>query len=148
MCFCTRGRGIPDRHAGRRQAGDLGDEITTWATGSCALTDGSTSDGKEVAKYALVCHDQRIGSVCAHAVWKRGAGSKGIMDKIVKDLEGFGYAGIRGQEQAILGVQRSIAHTRKVQTGQWRGGERHPAVQGHVPHAQGRRGRRTISAGS
>ena len=84
--FRTRGRGVPDRHAGRRQAGDLGEEMTAGATGSCVPADGNTSDGKEVAKYVLVCHDQKTRSVGAHTVWERGAGSKGIMGRIVKDL--------------------------------------------------------------
>ena len=84
--FRTRGRRVPDRYAARSQAGCLGEEMTTGASGTCVPADGNTSDGKEVAKHVLVCNHQKTESVGGHTVWKRGAGSNGSVDRIVMDL--------------------------------------------------------------
>ena len=59
--------------------------------------------------------------MCAHAVCQKGAGNGGIVGRIVKDLEEFGYAGAptrikSDQGPAMLEVQRSISHKRKAQT--------------------------------
>ena len=56
--FCTKGRGVSDRHARQRRADGHEDGMTTWSMGLCVLTDGSAGD-KEAANYVLVCHDQK-----------------------------------------------------------------------------------------
>ena len=63
-----------------------GEEMAMGASGSCVPADENTSDGKEVANYVLACRDQKTRSAGAHTVWQRGAGSKGIMGRIVQDL--------------------------------------------------------------
>ena len=63
------------------------------------------------------CVTTRRQSVGAHTVWKRGAGSKGSVNRIVMDLEERGYAGNWDQEQGIVGAQRGKAHRREGQAG-------------------------------
>ena len=69
----------------------------------------------------LVCQDSHSGGVRAHVVKCKGTGDEWIVERTIKDIEGFGYGGCAvklkcDQESAIMDLQKSICNTRAAKT--------------------------------